>query len=109
MRPIPHHLLPLYLGGGHQVSNLIRAEGEAATKGAAHYILHELINEIRVVGLSGPATSKLGESKVLTWSSLASTFKDDSLFILIGILSHDGTIEYRQTSLRYEASIAGTP
>ncbi|WP_428268721.1 hypothetical protein [Haliangium sp.] len=99
-----HHFVPLYLGGSHEVGNLIRTEGDArvkdtATRVTAHALLHQLIDEMGVkVWLNGRI-----QETTLKWQDLASTFNDDDLVILIGTLMKAGSISYQESKLPFAA------
>jgi hypothetical protein len=85
-----HHLIPLYLGGGHDPQNLEKAIGNAKTPGTAHQILHDVIDQTQVeIWIEDQQ-----KSTTLSWSDLAKQIPKRARRILIGILFKGGSIEY---------------
>jgi hypothetical protein len=97
-----HHVVPLYLGGGHPETNLMRAEGDARIRAGmrdtAHHIMHEFIDNLEIVRFVDGIKVKLREP------DLRRAFPDDAVQILIGVLYPDGRIAYQETPLKYSAS-----
>jgi hypothetical protein len=92
-----HHVIPLYLGGGHAEGSLVQAEGMARIETDAHGILHNFIDNTVVANMIGaqPHTP-------LEWNALAQAFPGKALDLLIGELQGPdggrpaGTISYRK-------------
>ncbi|HBB32826.1 MAG TPA: hypothetical protein DDZ80_21645 [Cyanobacteria bacterium UBA8803] len=92
-----HHVIPLYLGGGSELGNLMVAEGGAAVEESAHNAMHQFIDELEIGELLN-----VKDKITLDWASLGGTFPDDMLKILIGTVKQDGSIEYKETALTYK-------
>ncbi|UBV45355.1 DUF4157 domain-containing protein (plasmid) [Deinococcus taeanensis] len=93
-----HHAVSLYLGGGNSAKNLIAAVGKARIADTAHNILHDVLDTTVVRA----ALTGLADDYALTWSSLASTFDDSALKILIGTCTDDGDITYKETGVDFQ-------
>lgn len=87
-----HHLIPLYLGGGHRQQNLKKVSGSASTPGAAHQIMHSLIDKTSVAIL---VEDHLRET-TLKWSDLAKAIPKKVREVLIGTLFEGGAIKYEE-------------
>ena len=91
MRGQIHHVIPLYLGGGHNAENLMRALGHAATAGTVHHLMHSLIDQTVVdAWVNNQKLSALS----LDYNQLANRIPRDALRVIIGILFCDGRINY---------------
>ncbi|WP_081424598.1 eCIS core domain-containing protein [Deinococcus soli (ex Cha et al. 2016)] len=93
-----HHAVSLYLGGGNSARNLIAAVGKARIADTAHNILHDVLDTTVVAS----ALTGLTDDYALTWSSLASTFDDPTLKVLIGTCTDDGDITYKETGVDFQ-------
>lgn len=93
-----HHAVSLYLGGGNSAKNLIAAVGKARIADTAHNILHDVLDTTTV----SAALTGMADDYALTWSSLANTFDDAALKVLIGTCTDDGDITYKETGVDFQ-------
>ena len=99
-----HHIIPLYLGGSHVISNLIKVQGYKASDMAdsAHAALHNFMDTTQVELFIKEKVS--GEDEV----SIRTTLKDtdiaeklkDRLKVSIGTLRSSGAISYKETDIK---------
>ena len=94
-----HHAVSLYLGGGNGAPNLVAASDQARVADTAYHVPHRLLDTTVVTR----ALSGLADDYALDWSSLAKTFDDTSLKVLIGTCTEDGDITYAETGTQFDA------
>lgn len=95
-----HHVVPLYLGGGHNEENLLRAGGSASVADSAHRALHELIDSQTIQFALGDGDNRLQSQTRLSPNSIRSAVPPDRLEVMLGTLYKGGTIDYDTTGLR---------
>jgi hypothetical protein len=94
-----HHAVPLYLAGGSDEANLVRAVGDAKIAETAHGALHEMIDRLEI-------TQYADNLKVsLRAQDLQQEFPEDVLKIMIGVVWADGNIDYEETDLIYRPDL----
>ncbi len=91
-----HHVLPLYLGGGHELENLAVIFGGSSAAGTPHQMLHAVIDSIDISSYVATSAPRL----TLRVEDLARHYREFN--ILIGILRSDGQIEWDDTGQRLE-------
>lgn len=91
-----HHVLPLYLGGGHELENLAVIFGGSSASGTPHQMLHAVIDTIDISSYVATSAPRL----TLRVEDLARHYREFN--ILIGILRSDGQIEWDDTGQRLE-------
>ena len=98
-----HHVVPLYLGGSHHLSNLLKVQGKAKgeVSDSVHRELHDLIDEGAVTTY---IQDKAGQPISVTLNSLKpselkSKITPQGLNIVIGTLFTDSSIKYRDTKI----------
>jgi hypothetical protein len=98
-----HHVVPLYAGGGHVETNLMRAEGDARIAAdaaeTAHHVMHQFIDDLEITRYMDNLKVRLREP------DLRREFPDDVIKIMIGVLYSDGHIDYSETDLMYKVSL----
>jgi hypothetical protein len=104
-----HHIIPLYLGGSHALSNLISVFGQAKGEIAdsAHAQLHDMIDNLGNVKLFFESEGKEQSVDVdsLKPEEIYSKFKDkldpvgnSQITVVVGTLYEGGDIQYEQKS-----------
>ncbi len=96
-----HHVLPLYLGGGHEIQSLAVIFGGSSAAGTPHQMLHEVIDRIDISSYVGENAGTV----TLRVEDLARHYREFN--ILIGALHTDGSIEWDDTGQRLQ--LPGTP
>jgi len=99
-----HHVIPLYLGGSHQIQNLIKVHGKKASDIAdsAHAALHNFIDTTSIELFLKDNASPSGQASIKTTlkdTEIADKLKGH-LKILIGTLKEDGSIKYKETQIK---------
>ncbi len=100
-----HHAIPLYLGGSHMLSNLLKVQGQAAKKAAesAHAALHKFIDELSVT-LFFEREGKDPETVTLnnfTVKEIRDKLQGKSK-LLFGKLYTNGEIKYKETNIKID-------
>jgi hypothetical protein len=91
-----HHVLPLYLGGGHELPSLAVIFGGSGAGGTPHQMLHSVIDAIDIRTYITTNVPRL----TLRVEDLARHYREFN--ILIGVLRADGQIEWDDTGKRLE-------
>ncbi|MEM9548290.1 MAG: DUF4157 domain-containing protein [Bacteroidota bacterium] len=99
-----HHIVPLYLGGSHNINNLIKVQGQAKADIAesVHAQLHHFIDELSITLYLENEGSDPEEVTLdgLDFDGVRAKLTDDKLVVLLGMLYQDGTIKYKETDIK---------
>ncbi|MFN8394617.1 MAG: DUF4157 domain-containing protein [Bacteroidia bacterium] len=102
-----HHIVPLYLGGGHNLYNLLAAQGSArlpdnvAITTSVHAILHDRIDKAKIAAFlqDSLADAKISANfEALSPSDITNMMKGKQNLI-IGTLFRNGDIKYRDAKI----------